>query len=88
METKTLYSLNDEEYIASEPDEIFDELWINEELEIGAKYYECQFKPLTMLDCMDANNILDNTSESAYYLVGEAIERENQFDCVSEEAKS
>ena len=87
METKTLYSLNDEEYLAIESEEIFDVLFSNDELAVGAKYYECQFKPLTMLDCIDANKILDNASESAYDLIIEEIERDNQFDDVSEEAK-
>ena len=87
METKTLYSLNDKEYLASEPEEIFDVLFSNDELTVGAKYYECQFRSLNMLDCMDANLLLDNASNSAYDLVREEIVFDNQFDDVSEEAK-
>ena len=87
METKTLYSLNDEEYLSNEPEEIFDVLFSNYELAVGAKYYECQFKPLTMLDCMDANLLLDNAANSAYDLIREETVFDNPFDDVSEEAK-
>lgn len=87
MDTTTLYSRNDEEFRATDPAEVLDELWNDGELAVGAKYYECDFKPLTMLACMDANHLLDNAGDSAYDLVGEAMDCDNPFDDATEEAK-
>ena len=86
METKTFYSRNDEEYRATAPEEILDELWYEGELAIGAKYYECEFKPMEFKSVLNAETILDDATDRAYDIIGEAMDGDDPFG-VSDEAK-
>ena len=72
--TMTRYSLDDQNFNAEHAHEVLDELWHDGRLVAGARYYKCDFRTLTFADVCSADLVLDDASDRASGLLGEAAE--------------
>jgi len=73
-EMRTLYSINDEDYIYHDPDGALDALDSDGLLEDGAVYYEADFAPVDLSRYLRAERLLEDADERLYDDVGESAE--------------
>ncbi len=83
--TKVLYSIDGEEFLYSDFEDLLYQLDSEGCLEPGEVYYEADAVELTIDRCLDIDNILDQADDVAYDFVGELYDSE--FSDVSEDAK-
>lgn len=67
----TWYSLNDEDFIYEDLFGLFEEMKSNGDFEIGATYYEADFRRMKASDVVNVHWILEEINEQIYDIVGD-----------------
>lgn len=69
---ETCYSLDDEDFCYSCPEDVFDALDREGRLKVGTPYYEAAARPLTTQRLLRADVLLDDADSTGYDLVGDS----------------
>ena len=85
VETRTCYSLNDEEYNHSCLTDLMSELEDQGGLAVGAEYWEADTRPLGSADAFRIEHLLEDADELIFEEVGEIYD--NDLSSVTPEAK-